>query len=62
MNETFISVGLAVVHMCTSVYIFTFVACSLLAGSVSSFFHTNICSFIIYRVKLKTSVLHINSY
>jgi len=38
MQETFISVGLAVVHMCTSVYTFTFMACSLLAGSVSSFF------------------------
>ena len=38
MHETFISVGLAVIHTCTTVYVFTFVACSLLAGSVSSFF------------------------
>ena len=38
MHEIFISLGLAVVYMCTSVYIFTFIACSLLAGSVSSFF------------------------
>jgi len=38
MHETFISVGLTVVHMCTSLYIFTFLACSLLAGSVPSFF------------------------